>query len=103
MNKLNFFAITYQSDSSIVKGITLEPKREGEFPVVIFNRGGNANFAELDVSTLIYFTAKLAEQGYIIIASNYREQEEYGGEEQVTQDLSEYSVEKEEQDEQWNS
>ena len=80
LNKLDFYAITYQSDSSIVKGITVEPKKEGVFPVVIFNRGGNAKFAELDVSTLIYFTAKLAEQGYIIIASNYREQEEYGGE-----------------------
>jgi len=80
LNNLNFYAITYQSDSSIVKGITVEPKREGTFPVVIFNRGGNANFAELEVSTLIYFTAKLAEQGYIIIASNYRAQEEYGGE-----------------------
>jgi dipeptidyl aminopeptidase/acylaminoacyl peptidase len=80
LNNLDFYAITYQSDSSIVKGITVEPKKEGVFPVVIFNRGGNAKFAELDVSTLIYFTAKLAEQGYIIIASNYREQEEYGGE-----------------------
>ena len=80
LNNIDFYAITYQSDSSIVKGITVEPKKEGVFPVVIFNRGGNANFAELDVSTLIYFTAKLAEQGYIIIASNYREQEEYGGE-----------------------
>lgn len=80
LNKLNFFAITYQSDSSIVKGITVEPKKEGVFPVVIFNRGGNAKFAELDVSTLIYFTAKLAEQGYIIVASNYRKEEEYGGE-----------------------
>ncbi|MCR9154361.1 MAG: prolyl oligopeptidase family serine peptidase [Bacteroidetes bacterium] len=79
LNQLNFYAISYQSDSSIVKGITLEPKREGLFPVVIFNRGGNADFAELDVSTLIYFTAKLAQRGYIIIASNYRENEEYGG------------------------
>lgn len=80
LDNLNFYAITYKSDSSIVKGITVEPKKEGVFPVVIFNRGGNANFAELDVSTLIYFTAKLAEQGYIIIASNYRKQEEFGGE-----------------------
>jgi len=80
LDKLDFYAITYQSDSSIVKGITVEPKKEGVFPVVIFNRGGNAKFAELDVSTLIYFTAKLAEQGYIIIASNYRKEEEYGGE-----------------------
>ena len=27
LDKLDFYAITYQSDSSIVKGITLEPKR----------------------------------------------------------------------------
>lgn len=79
LNKLNFYAIIYQSDSSIVRGITVEPKKEGVFPVVIFNRGGNASFAELDVSTLIHFTSKLANQGYIIVASNYRVKEEYGG------------------------
>tara|TARA_R110002111_G_scaffold40501_2_gene75772 strand:+ start:493 stop:1389 length:897 start_codon:yes stop_codon:yes gene_type:complete len=80
LNKLDFYAITYQSDSSIVKGIIIEPKKEGIYPVVIFNRGGNAKFAKLDVSTLILFTSKLAEQGYVIIATNYREEEEYGGE-----------------------
>ncbi len=79
LDQLDFYAITYQSDSSIVKGITIEPKKEGAFPVVIFNRGGNAKFATLDVSTLIYFMAKLAEQGHIVIASNYRKEEEYGG------------------------
>lgn len=80
LNELDFYAITYQSDSSIVKGITIEPKKEGVFPVVIFNRGGNVKFAELDVSTLIYFTSKLAKEGYVIVASNYRENEAYGGE-----------------------
>ncbi|WP_235295460.1 alpha/beta hydrolase family protein [Portibacter lacus] len=80
LEHLSFYAITYQSDDAIVKGITVEPNKEGVFPVVIFNRGGNADFAELDVSTLIYFTAKLAAQGYLVIASNYRKQEEYGGE-----------------------
>ena len=48
MNNLDFYAISYQSDSSIVKGITEETKKEEVFPVVIFNRGGNANFTELE-------------------------------------------------------
>lgn len=80
LDKLNFYAINYQSDSSIVKGIIVEPKKEGTYPVVIFNRGGNIDYGELDVFTLIIFTSKLAEQGYVIIGTNYREEEEFGGE-----------------------
>ena len=53
----------------------------GIYPVVIFNRGGNRTFAELTVATMIMYTSKLAEQGYVIIGSNYRENDEFGGEE----------------------
>ena len=67
LNNLNFYASTYKSDNSIVKGITLPPKKEEVFPIVIFNRGDNANFTEFDVSSLIYFIGKVAEL------------EEYGG------------------------
>ena len=79
LNNLNFYAITYESDSLIINGITVEPKKKGNYPVVIFNRGGNRNFASLDVSTLIYFTSKLASKGYVIIGSNYRDKDEFGG------------------------
>ncbi len=47
LNKLDFYAITYQSDSSIVKGMIVEPKKEGIYPVVIFNRGGNIDAGKL--------------------------------------------------------
>ena len=79
LDQLNYFFITYQSDEHVVRGILIEPKAGGKFPVVIFNRGGNRDFAPLTLGTLLIYTSKLAEQGYVIIGSNYREQDEFGG------------------------
>ncbi|WP_109301870.1 S9 family peptidase [Aquimarina sp. AU474] len=79
LNKLDFYFITYQSDNLKVRGIVIEPKENGKYPVVIFNRGGNRDFAQLTVGTLIMYASKLAEQGYVIIGSNYREKDEFGG------------------------
>ena len=79
LNNLDFHFVKYQSDSVVVRGIIIEPKRQGKFPVVIFNRGGNRNFAPLTIETLINFTSKLANEGYVVIGSNYREKDEFGG------------------------
>lgn len=79
LKKLDFYFITYESDSQKVRGLLVEPKKEGKYPVVIFNRGGNRDFGKLTVATLIMYTSKLAEQGYVIIGSNYREKDEFGG------------------------
>ncbi|WP_025743326.1 alpha/beta hydrolase family protein [Aquimarina pacifica] len=79
LNKLNFYFITYESDNRTIKGLLVEPKKEGKYPVVIFNRGGNRDFAPLTVATMIMYTSKLAEQGYVIIGSNYRTKDEFGG------------------------
>ena len=79
LNTLDFFFITYLSDSLKVHGILVEPKKEGIYPVVIFNRGGNRGFAQLTVATMIMYTSKLAEQGYVVIGSNYRKNDEFGG------------------------
>jgi dipeptidyl aminopeptidase/acylaminoacyl peptidase len=62
-----------------VRGIVVEPKAKGKYPVVIFNRGGNRSIGRLTIETLIGYTSKLAEQGYVIIGSNYRENDEFGG------------------------
>lgn len=79
LQKLDFYFITYDCDSLIVNGIIVEPKKDGKYPVVIFNRGGNRDFAPLTIATMIMYTSKLAEQGYVIIGSNYREKDEFGG------------------------
>jgi dipeptidyl aminopeptidase/acylaminoacyl peptidase len=79
LDRLEFYFIEYESDSFVVDAISIEPKKEGKFPVVIFNRGGNRNFAPLNLETMIFYNAKLADQGYVIIGSNYREKDEFGG------------------------
>ncbi|MEJ6711592.1 MAG: prolyl oligopeptidase family serine peptidase [Flavobacteriales bacterium] len=79
LKKLNFYFITYQSDSLEVQGIVVEPKKDGKYPVVIFNRGGNRDFSPLNLGTMMNYTSKLAVQGYVIIGSNYRKKDEFGG------------------------
>lgn len=81
LRNLNFYFIKYKSDDLVVNGILLEPKKDGKYPVVIFNRGGNRDFGRLTIATMITFTSKLAEQGYVIIGSNFREKDEFGGSE----------------------
>ncbi|NME69098.1 glycosyltransferase family protein [Flammeovirga aprica] len=41
LERLDFYAVVYKSDSQLVNGILTVPKKEGHYPVVIFNRGGN--------------------------------------------------------------
>lgn len=79
LKSLDFYFITYESDGLQVNGLLIEPKKVGKYPVVIFNRGGNRDFGRLTVSTMIMYTSKLADQGYVIIGSNYRKNDEFGG------------------------
>jgi dipeptidyl aminopeptidase/acylaminoacyl peptidase len=83
LNKINFYIIVYKSDSLLVNGIIAEPKKEGKFPVIIFNRGGNKEVGKIakakTLHSLIYSASKLVEEGYLVIASCYRENDEFGG------------------------
>ena len=81
LNHLNFYYLKYLSDSIVVDGYLIEPKREGKYPVVIFNRGGNRVFASLTIGTLINYCSELASNGYLIIGSDYRKKDEFGGRE----------------------
>jgi dipeptidyl aminopeptidase/acylaminoacyl peptidase len=83
LDQINFYLIIYKSDSLLVNGIIAEPKRKGKFPVIIFNRGGNKEIGKVAKAKTLYsllgFT-KLVEEGYVVIASCYRENDEFGGE-----------------------
>ncbi|WP_196896219.1 alpha/beta hydrolase family protein [Aureivirga marina] len=83
LDKIDFHVISYKSDEHIVSGIIAEPKKEGKFPVIIFNRGGNkeiGNRAKMKtLFSMIHASSKLVQEGYIVIASCYREQDEFGG------------------------
>lgn len=79
INQLKFFKISYKSDDVVVNGLLIEPKQNGVYPVVIFNRGGNRDFAPLNLETLINYTSRIAAEGFVIIGSNYRDKDEFGG------------------------
>lgn len=82
------YGITYLSDGLKVKGFLIEPKNEGNYPCIIYNRGGSLDWGSLThhVSSIgLGELARLADQGYVIAASQYRGNgggegaEEYGG------------------------
>ena len=87
MDSIEFYSISYLSDGLKINGFLTQPKKEGKYPAIIFNRGGNRNFGALDINSTIYLTARLAQAGYVVIASNYRGgggsegMEEFGGKE----------------------
>lgn len=82
---VKFYHITYLSDGFKVKGYLAVPKKEGRYPCVIFNRGGNRDFAPVTDASFLRLIGKLAASGYVIAASQYRGSvggegmEEFGG------------------------
>jgi dipeptidyl aminopeptidase/acylaminoacyl peptidase len=81
----NLHHISYLSDDLIVKGYIAEPKEEGIYPVIIFNRGGNRDFGSLNDIRANFLLRKMASWGYVVVGSNYRGgggsegMEEFGG------------------------
>jgi dipeptidyl aminopeptidase/acylaminoacyl peptidase len=87
LNSINIYSIAYSSDGLKVTGYFSEPKKEGKYPVIIYNRGGNRNFGALSDGQIIRILSIVSSWGYICIASQYRGngggqgREEFGGEE----------------------
>lgn len=85
LEKVNIYEMGYMSDGHFVKGFLVAPKDKGKYPCVIYNRGGNRDFGCLLVATAVEQMAKLAANGYVVAASNYRGncggegKEEFGG------------------------
>ncbi len=86
MDDIEMNSISYMSDGLKVNGLMVKPKKPGNYPCIIYNRGGNRDFGQLIVATAAIRLGKLAKEGYVVIASNYRGngggegQEQFGGE-----------------------
>jgi dipeptidyl aminopeptidase/acylaminoacyl peptidase len=74
--------IIYVSDGLEVEGYVARPKgTDGKkLPCVIFNRGGNRSFGELSPTRAAAIMSRLAMRGYVVAASNYRGNGEFGRE-----------------------
>ena len=79
------FEIQYLSDGLKINGYMAQPKKEGVYPVIIFNRGGNRDFGALNGRAATYLLGTMANWGYVAVACNYRGSggsegmEEFGG------------------------
>lgn len=73
-------SIIYDSDGIEVQGYAAYPAFvEGKIPIIIWNRGGNNKDGRLDDFLAAGILGEIASWGYLVLASNYREDEEFGG------------------------
>lgn len=85
LDQIEVSGITYLSDGLKIKGLMVKPKKKGNYPCIIYNRGGNRDFGQLVAGHGALTLGKIAKEGYIVIASQYRGnggsegQEEFGG------------------------
>lgn len=63
--------ITYWSEGLLIRGIMVEPRAPGPHPVIIFNHGGVMKWGRIILPEILEFN-RLAERGYIVLASTYR-------------------------------
>jgi len=84
LKEMDIYEIKYLSDGLEVVGHIIRPKKKGQYPVIIYCRGGNRKLGKVSTESLI-FLADLASQGYVIVSSQYRGndggegREEFGG------------------------
>ncbi|MEM6510306.1 MAG: S9 family peptidase, partial [Pseudomonadota bacterium] len=63
----------YQVDNVEVLGYIIKPKViKNKLPVLIYNRGGNGNFGSVYFAAMMRNLFPLAEQGFVVIGSQYR-------------------------------
>lgn len=63
--------LRYASYGRIIKAVMVAPKLPGRYPVIIFNHGGVMQWGRIIVPEILEFH-RLAERGYIVLASTYR-------------------------------
>jgi len=78
------FKITYESDGLEVKGYLAHPKdaltdSSKKYPLIIWNRGGNLKNGFIDEFLARGMYGEIASWGYVVLASCYRMNEEFGG------------------------
>ncbi len=72
--------IVYNSDGLEVDGYLAYPKGiEGKIPLIIWNRGGNRLEGAIDEFLATGMFGEIASWGYVVLASQYRKNDEFGG------------------------
>jgi dipeptidyl aminopeptidase/acylaminoacyl peptidase len=74
LTQLDCKFVTYESDGLTIYGWMVMPKgdKAHRLPVLIYNRGGNASFGAVDFATVMDTLFPYAEEGFLVLASQYR-------------------------------
>lgn len=73
---------SYSSDDQIVMAYVIRPRMmdaSGKLPLLVYNRGGNGNYGRLDPLQVFMKLLPLAKSGFMVVASQYRDADEFGG------------------------
>jgi len=74
--------ILYTSDGYDVQGYICKPKDLSvKYPIILWNRGGDEKSGKLDDFLAWGILGEIASWGYIVLASQYRMKDEFGGKE----------------------
>lgn len=70
--RVRLFSIIYWSNGYKVKGFMAEPRHlKGKVPCIIWNRGGSGDFGSIKIGPAFRWLGRMADWGYIVIASQY--------------------------------
>ncbi|MBD3257712.1 prolyl oligopeptidase family serine peptidase, partial [candidate division GN15 bacterium] len=78
--------ISYWSDGLRINGYIARPRHPGQYPVLLWNRGGSGDRGALNDLTAYLILASTAAWGYVVLATHYRGNmesegvEDWGGE-----------------------
>jgi dipeptidyl aminopeptidase/acylaminoacyl peptidase len=64
--------IAYYSDNLKITGYLTQPKADGQYPLLVWNRGGSNDYGALDDLTAHLILASTAVWGYVVLATQYR-------------------------------
>ncbi len=89
VNDVSVKKIVYESDGLKVNGYIAHPKNETDiintkeidqkYPLIIWNRGGSRKDGIIDEFLARGIFGEIASWGYVVLSSEYREEEEFGG------------------------
>ena len=85
LNHVKMEEVFYVSDGLKVKAYLTYPDDNKKHPAIIYNRGGNREFAKLTPKKMARLLARVASWGYVVVGSQYRGndggegREEFGG------------------------
>lgn len=73
--------IKYLSDGKNVNGYIAHPVNTGmKYPLIVWNRGGSKKDGSIDKFLAKGIFGEIASWGYVVLASQYRKEDEFGGE-----------------------